>query len=188
MGRRGRVGERATEDSSGTATMQFLLVDRVVAWEAGTSISTIKAITLSEEYLADHFPTFPVFPGVLMLEMLVESAAWLVRASHDFAETLILLREAKNVTYRSFVVPGQTLCVTATVQKWGPRECVLKAAGTVAGASTVNARLTLERFNLSETEPGLAESDRISVQSQRELFAQLWSGEAAPDGAPARAE
>jgi len=56
--------------------MRFNLVDRIVEVQPGRSIRVFKNLTLGEEYLADHFPTFPVMPGVLMLQMLVEAGAW----------------------------------------------------------------------------------------------------------------
>ncbi|MGA2173288.1 MAG: hypothetical protein ABSG82_09830 [Sedimentisphaerales bacterium] len=61
--------------------MRFILIDKIVELEAGRRIKTVKCVTLAEEYLADHFPTFPVLPGVLLLEGLIESASWLVRAT-----------------------------------------------------------------------------------------------------------
>ena len=54
--------------------MRFNLIDRIVAVEPERSLQAIKLLTLGEEYLADHFPAFPVMPGVLMLQTLVE--AW----------------------------------------------------------------------------------------------------------------
>jgi 3-hydroxyacyl-[acyl-carrier-protein] dehydratase len=159
--------------------MRFTLIDRITEIEAGKSVTAIKNLSLAEEYLADHFPGFAVMPGVMMLEAMVQAGAWLMRYTEDFKYSAVLLKQARAVRFNSFVVPGQTLCVTATLQKRGPREYVLKAAGTVDGASTVNARLTLEQFNLSETEPNLAESDSMRIQSARELFAQLWKE--APD-------
>lgn len=168
--------------------MRFALIDKITELEAGKSITAIKNLSLAEEYLADHFPGFAVMPGVLMLEAMVQASAWLMRYTDDFKYSAILLKQARAVRFNSFVVPGQTLCVTATIQKRGPRECVLKAAGTVDGVSTVNARLTLEQFNLSETEPNLAESDSMRIQSQREMFAQLWSEATAANGAVAEAK
>jgi 3-hydroxyacyl-[acyl-carrier-protein] dehydratase len=47
--------------------MRFTLIDRVLAVDPGKSITAIKALSLAEEYLGDHFPRFPVMPGVLML-------------------------------------------------------------------------------------------------------------------------
>ena len=59
--------------------MKFSLVDALVSLESGKSITMIKQVSLAEEYLADHFPDFPVLPGVMMLEAAVQAAAWLVR-------------------------------------------------------------------------------------------------------------
>ena len=51
--------------------MRFHLLDRIVEVRPGEALRAVKNLTLGEEYLADHFPTFPVMPGVLMLETLV---------------------------------------------------------------------------------------------------------------------
>ena len=91
--------------------MRFSLVDNILELERGRRIVAVKAVSMAEEYLADHFPTFPVLPGVLMLQALVESATWLIREATDFAPILILLRNARNVTYKSFVKPGNLLRV-----------------------------------------------------------------------------
>ena len=48
--------------------MRFHLVDRILEVQPGQSLRAVKNLTLGEEYLADHFPTFPVMPGVLMLQ------------------------------------------------------------------------------------------------------------------------
>ena len=53
--------------------MKFVLIDRIVSLEPPSRLVATKSLTLAEEYLADHFPTFPVMPGVLMLHTLVEA-------------------------------------------------------------------------------------------------------------------
>src|ERR1700732_240447 len=95
--------------------MRFTLVDRILEVEPGRRIRVVKQLTLGEEYLADHFPTFPVMPGVLMLQTLVESGAWLLRISEDFRHSMIVLREAKNVKYGHFMEPGRRMLVSAEV-------------------------------------------------------------------------
>src|ERR671925_1620758 len=92
--------------------MRFPLLDRIVEVQPGRSLRAVKNLTLGEEYLADHFPTFPVMPGVLMLEALVEAGAWLLRVTEDFRHSVIVLREVRNVKYGSFVEPGRRLEVT----------------------------------------------------------------------------
>ena len=60
--------------------MRFTLLDRITELEPGVKITAVKNLTMAEEYLADHFPQFPVMPGVLMLQAMTEAGAWLVRA------------------------------------------------------------------------------------------------------------
>src|SRR5215467_11321120 len=92
--------------------MRFNLIDRIVEVRPGHSLQGYKNLTLGEEYLADHFPTFPVMPGVLMLHTLVEAGAWLLRLTDDFRHSVIVLREAKNVKYGTFMEPGKQLAIT----------------------------------------------------------------------------
>lgn len=153
--------------------MRFSLIDRIDELQPGVKISAVKALSMAEEYLADHFPGFPVMPGVLMLEAMTQVGAWLVRATEDFQHSMVVLKEARNVKYGQFVEPGQTLRVTAEIVSQTDRETVLKARGTVDGRTTVGARLVLERYNLSDDRPSQAETDKVVRQQMRELFALL---------------
>ncbi len=155
--------------------MRFSLVDRIVEIEPGKSITAVKNLSLAEEYLADHFPGFPVMPGVLMLEAMVQSGAWLIRHTDDFAHSTILLKRARAVKFNSFVTPGNALLIEATWQKTAENEVTIKGQGSVEGRPTVSARLTLERFNLADRNPDLAESDEYRIRKLRELFAELWT-------------
>ncbi len=156
--------------------MRFSLIDRIVSLEAGKSITALKNLTMAEEYLADHFPGFPVMPGVLMLESMVQAGAWLARYTEDFAYSTILLKQAKALRFNSFVKPGRTLIVTVTIHEWNDTECTVKGQGTVDGASAVSARLTLERFNLREKNQALATIDERLIDAMRRMFDQLWDG------------
>jgi 3-hydroxyacyl-[acyl-carrier-protein] dehydratase len=155
--------------------MRFSLIDRITALERGKSISAIKNLSMAEEYLADHFPGFPVMPGVLMLESMVQSSAWLMRYTQDFKYSVILLKQAQALKFSHFVAPGKTLLVTANVHNWGDTVCVVKGTGTVDGTIAVSGRLTLEALNLSARNPDLVESDRFRNEQMKKLFAQLWS-------------
>ena len=154
--------------------MRFSLIDRIDELEPGVKISAVKTLSMAEEYLADHFPAFPVMPGVLMLEAMTQVGAWLVRATEDFEHSMVVLKEARNVKYGQFVEPGQTLQVTAEIVSQTDRETVLKAQGTVNGQSTVRGRLILERYNLVDENPAHADADDVVRQQMRELFALLW--------------
>jgi 3-hydroxyacyl-[acyl-carrier-protein] dehydratase len=150
--------------------MRFTLLDRIVELEPCVRITAVKTLTMTEEYLADHFPHFPVMPGVLMLEALTQAGAWLVRVSEDFAHSMVVLKQANNVKYAQFVEPGQTLTVTAEVLKFDDGEVKLKAYGTVSGRIIVSARLTLACYNLADTDPEHESSD---AATRRDLRIQL---------------
>ena len=82
--------------------MRFLLLDAIQSYEPGVQLTAIKNVAMSEEYLADHFPEFPVLPGVFMLEAATQAAAWLLRLSENFAHSVITLKEARNIKYADF--------------------------------------------------------------------------------------
>lgn len=155
--------------------MRFVLVDRILELEVGSRIVACKNLSLAEEYLADHFPGFPVMPGVLMLEAMTQASAWLIRAGEDFSHSIVELKEARNVKYGSFVEPGQSLILTAEIISQDDCETKLKAEGVVNGQPTVAARLTLERYNLADTDPAKAGADRVIRDNLRQQFAQLIS-------------
>lgn len=154
--------------------MRFTLIDRIEELQPDHKIVAVKALSLAEEYLADHFPRFPVMPGVMMLEAITQAGAWLVRASEDFAHSIVVLREARNVKYGQFVEPGQILRVTAQIVNQTDHETKLKAEGTVDGRSTVKARLVLARYNLADSDPRKAHVDASVRREMRALFGLLW--------------
>ncbi|RME41239.1 MAG: beta-hydroxyacyl-ACP dehydratase [Planctomycetota bacterium] len=150
--------------------MQFGLIDRIVELERGRRIVAVKAVSRSEEYLADHFPTFPVLPGVLMLEAMVEAAGWLVRDAQDFARTVILLKEAKNVTYKSFVGPGHALTLTVTCRRLARDESEFLGVGHCGADEVVRGRFTLKHLPAEAAGPP-REAERRNHQRAR--FASL---------------
>jgi 3-hydroxyacyl-[acyl-carrier-protein] dehydratase len=150
--------------------MKFYLVDRILELEPPKRIVAAKSLSLAEEYLADHFPSYPVLPGVMMLEAVVQAAAWLVRVSTDFDKTLILLREAQNVRYGNFVRPGGQLIMTVEALEIGPTMSKFKAVGTCDGLQSVQAKLVLEQMNVADEDPSRADLDPDLRKFWRERF------------------
>jgi len=159
--------------------MRFSLIDRIVELEPGSRIRAVKNLSLAEEYLADHFPRFPVMPGVLMLEAMTQAGAWLVRASEDFAHTMVVLREVANMKCGQFVAPGQTLCVLAEILKEEEGQVKLKARGTVGDQTAVSARLVLAKYNLADADSDMAEADEAMRELLRGFFTLLHGPETA---------
>ena len=161
--------------------MRFLLIDRIIELHPGERITTSKCVALSEDYLEDHFPKFPVLPGVLMLEAMTESSAWLVRASEDFAHSIVVLKEARNVTYKSFVSPGQVLTIESKCKEMTNDRSVFAAAAHVDGRQMVKAGLILRHFNLADREAALASVDGDIRNQLRARFALLTMGSVGTD-------
>ena len=130
--------------------MRFTLVDRITEIVPGERVSAVKCLTMAEEYLQDHFPLLPVMPGVLMLEALYQASAWLVRATDDFSHSMVQLSEARNVTYKDFVQPGESLIINANLQKRAENLVWIQASGMVEDRMAVKARLVLDCYNLEE--------------------------------------
>ena len=156
--------------------MKFVLIDRISELERGRRIVAHKALSLAEEYLGDHFPAFPVLPGVLMLEAMVQASAWLVRDALDFAPGLVLLKEARNVTYKSFVAPGQVLTIESTCKELAAEQSIFAARGTVNGREIVKGQLTLRHFNVADRNPRLADVDDGIRACMRTRFGLLRVG------------
>lgn len=151
--------------------MKFILLDKIVSLEPPTRIVARKTLSLAEEYLADHFPTFPVMPGVLMLEAMVQASAWLVRATQDFRHSMVVLEEAKNVNYKSFVSPGRSLEVTCEAIRIDDESSEFKTLGrSPEGDEIVKARLKLRHYNLADRDARLAESDERLIDDLRIKF------------------
>src|SRR5437762_2870722 len=144
--------------------MRFNLVDEIRQLEPGRKIQAVKNLTLGEEYLADHFPGFPVMPGVLMLQTLVEAGAWLLRLTEDFRYSVIALREARNVKYGTFMEPGKQMAITVDLTELTPALATFKGKGEAEDGMTVSARLTLARYNLCDRDPALQATDERLVR------------------------
>ncbi len=150
--------------------MKFILVDKIESIEPGKGIVTTKALSLAEEYLADHFPAFPVLPGVMMIEAMVQSAAWLVRVEQDFAKSIVKLKAVRNARYANFVKPGDMMRCEIEAMSIDESGAKFKAAAYVGDAQTVSARLELESFNLADRDPKLAWADEKIIQQLKDNF------------------
>ncbi len=147
--------------------MRFWLLDKIRSFTPDSELSAVKNVTLAEEYLGDHFPEFPVLPGVFMLEAATQAGAWLLRFSENFAHSVISLKEAKNIKYADFVAPGQTLEVTVSMLKKDDRLATFKVDGRIGDRPTLSGRIVLQRYNLVDRDPALRDIDERIIQHFR---------------------
>lgn len=135
--------------------MRFRLIDSVL--EASEDrVVAVKQVTAAEEYLQDHFPTFPVLPGVFMVEAMAQAARALLER-RGLGERFAI-GSVRAVKYGAFVRPGETLRVEVIALS-GPDNAgafefrgagTVLAAGEMAGPESRNAvsgRFTLRPVN-----------------------------------------
>ena len=155
-------------------TMRFCLLDKITELEPGRSITATRLLRPEEDYLKDHFPKFPVMPGVLMLEAMFQASAWLVRATDEFEHPIVVMQEARSVKYASFLAPNQVLTVSAEISKHHDQTTTLKVQGVVDEVVAVSGRLVLERFKLSDRYPNDGAVDDYARNCAKLEFVRLW--------------
>ncbi|QDV83995.1 3-hydroxyacyl-ACP dehydratase FabZ family protein [Stieleria sp.] len=152
--------------------MKYRQLDRIVSLDPGQRIVAERTLRADEEYLKDHFPRFPVMPGVMMLEALHQAAVWMIRTGDDFASPLVLLREVRNVKFGDFLSPDETLQVTAERVKEADGLITVKATAEKQGRVTVAARLILERSG--SIEPPETGTDADVIRRAKKQFKELF--------------
>jgi 3-hydroxyacyl-[acyl-carrier-protein] dehydratase len=153
--------------------MRFILIDKVVSLQTGRQIKAVKNVSLAEEYLADHFPTFPVLPGVLLLQGLIESASWLVRETENFAHSMILLKKTRNVKYKSFLTPGTQVEYVVQAKNIEENVSSFKGSGVSGNQTIVDARFELRHFNLVDENPDLDALDAGIIEYMKKRWKLL---------------
>lgn len=127
--------------------MKFQLIDTILE-ATPDRIVGVKLVSLAEEYLGDHFPGYPVLPGVMMLEAMVQAARRMI-GDRAAGQTLVL-GSVRALKYNAMVRPGESLRVEVTLARAnddGSFEC--RGMGTVlrnqagSGETAVSGRFTL---------------------------------------------
>lgn len=151
--------------------MRFSLLDRITEIQPGKSITATKLLRAEEDYLRDHFPLFPVMPGVLMVEALFQASSYLIRESENFLPTTIDVVEVRNVKFADFVQPGETLEVQAEITKHSPPLYTIKAQGLKGSTTAVSAKLVLRTGRVFEDSP---DSTGPILPGMAEYIRDIW--------------
>jgi 3-hydroxyacyl-[acyl-carrier-protein] dehydratase len=122
----------------------MLLVDRVLNWEAGKSITAIKNVTINEEIFNGHFPHKPVMPGVLLIEALAQTAAllsFLTTGVKPDANSVVYFIGIDGARFKRPVEPGDQFKMEIEILRHARGIWKYKAKGTVDGQLAVEAEL-----------------------------------------------
>jgi 3-hydroxyacyl-[acyl-carrier-protein] dehydratase len=125
--------------------MPYYVCDRVLSIEPGVSGAAIKNVTFSEDYLAVHFPKFPVMPAAMMIDAVAAISGQVLAAClQGKAETFLV--SVSNAKFRKFVRPGDELRirVRSTARNEDLRTAEFAAEITVDGKCVASlGRVTL---------------------------------------------
>lgn len=119
----------------------FLLVDKIVEWEAEKKAVGLKNVTINEPYFEGHFPDNPVMPGVLILEAMAQVASLL--AFHSGVEyEKISYVTVNTVKFRQPVLPGDQLIIETSVKDKSESHWLFSARSYVNDKLTTEAEFT----------------------------------------------
>ncbi|RYE69842.1 MAG: 3-hydroxyacyl-ACP dehydratase FabZ [Oxalobacteraceae bacterium] len=122
----------------------LLLVDRVVDYEIGKTITAIKNVTVNEEFFNGHFPHKPVMPGVLMIEALAQTAAILSFMTMNVKpdeNSVVYFVGIDNARFKRPVEPGDQLVMTVEIVRTSRGIWKYKATASVDGKVAVEGDL-----------------------------------------------
>lgn len=135
----------------------FLLVDRVVEITAGQRITALKNVTINEPFFPGHFPDYPVMPGVLVCEAVVQAGGILVcSASSDETSRpkYALLTALDKVRFRHQVTPGDQLRLEAETVRQRGRFWKMRGSAFVADTLAAELEFALAVVDPAEDQAG----------------------------------
>lgn len=133
--------------------MRFLLNNRIIALEPGVSVEAEMSLPPEEELFRDHFPGFPVVPGVLLTEMMGQAAGKCLVAQNP-RRGFPMLSEIRNARFRSWVRPGEVIRLQATVQTLRDTFAVVQCQASVGDRKACSAELLLSFVAADQFAPG----------------------------------
>lgn len=120
--------------------MRFLLVDRIHEMEPGVRIRASKTLPADTDVFLDHFPGFPVVPGVLLTEMMAQAAGKCLNAA-GIRPGLAMLTKIQAAAFRHWVRPGEEVTLHAHITQNRPAFASADCRAEVAGRLVATAEL-----------------------------------------------
>jgi 3-hydroxyacyl-[acyl-carrier-protein] dehydratase len=154
--------------------MRFVLVDKIDRLDTGRRAEGHKLIAPDEEYFRDHFPGYPVVPGVLVLESLAQLGGRLVEASVREASgrrVLPLLAKFEPAKLVRQVRPGDRIDLAVDLVALGEDAARVKATALVGGKRVATAEIMYALLDLHDA---LGRLDEGQAEALFEWSDRVW--------------
>ena len=128
----------------------FLLIDRVIDYEACKFLRALKNVTFNEPHFGGHFPGHPVMPGVLILEAMAQASGMLAQLSAQIKQgksPLFYLVKIDKARFRRTVVPGDQLILEVVQIRMRRSMGLYDARATVEGELVATAEILCAERN-----------------------------------------
>lgn len=128
--------------------MRFVLIDQFIELEPGKRALARKVFGPDEDIFTDHFPGYPIVPGVLVTEAMGQVGGWLLASTLGFARwpLLSLVERAK---FRRLVRPGDEILIDVAIRAAREEDFEIAAKASVRGERVAEARLLYHAFVFS---------------------------------------
>lgn len=133
----------------------FIMVDRVLEFEAAERIKALKNVTGNEIQFLGHFPEHAIMPGVLIIEAIGQAASILFsrtkKKGSEKGEALVL-GAINNMRFLAPVYPGHTMLIEVNVIKMVEEAALVEGKVTVEGEVVATGRISFARKILQPVE------------------------------------
>jgi len=122
----------------------FLLVDRVLSLEPGASVEVLKNVTVNEPCFQGHFPEYPVYPGVLLLESMAQTMAFITYTEAGFErkpEQIYFFVGIDKARFKRQVIPGDQVIIETRLIKCSQGVAKFESIAYVDGEVACKAEL-----------------------------------------------
>lgn len=137
--------------------MRWIFVDKFLELEKGRYAKAIKNVSMGEDHIHDHFPSFPVMPNSLIIEALAQTGGVLAGYGHDF-KNMVILAKIEKATFHDMATPGDQLLLEAEILEDREEGCRIAGRASVNGKRLADVSILFANLDSSEVDVNVADN------------------------------
>jgi 3-hydroxyacyl-[acyl-carrier-protein] dehydratase len=132
--------------------MRWIFVDRFLELEKGRYAKALKNVSMGEDHIHDHFPSFPVMPNSLIIEALAQTGGVLAGYSNDF-RNMVILAKIEKASFHRMATPGDQLLLETEMLEDREEGCRVAGRVSVNGDTVAEASILFANLDSSDIDP-----------------------------------